>query len=164
MIDPVSIGVAFTAAQSAVNGVKKAISLGKDINSVINDIGKFFRYSQQVYEAAGKSSADNYKKSDAELSEIALQLAMSAKKLREDEKMLKDLLYWSGNAQVWVDMQKEHLRLIKEKREYEKRQRELRIKRNQEIAEAILTAMVALVATGIVSIILTITFRLITKQ
>jgi hypothetical protein len=153
MIDPVSVGVAFAAAQGAVEGIKSAINLGKDINEIMGDLGKFLRYSDEVYTAANKSNIQNYKKSDAELGELALQLAMSAKKLREDEKMLKDLLYWSGNAQVWEDMKKEHIRLIKEKREFERQQREIRAKRNEEIAELILGGAVAIV--GLLAIIFT---------
>lgn len=150
MIDPVSIGAAFAAAQGAVEGIKSAINLGKEIHEIVGDLGKFLRYSDEVYTAAAKSSISNYKKSDGELSEIALQLAMSAKKLRDDEKMLKDLLYWSGNAQVWEDMKKEHTRLIKEKREFERQQREIRAKRNEQIAEVILGGAVALVGLAII--------------
>jgi len=163
MIDPVSIGVAFTAAQSAVNGIKKAISLGKDVNSILDDLGKFFRYSNEVYEAATKSNLANYKKSDAELSELALQIAISAKKLRDDEKALKDLLYWSGNAQVWIDMQREHVRLIKEKREFERQQREIRAKRNEQIAEAILTGTIAILSLGIFAMFFGAIFKYLTR-
>ena len=150
-MDPISVGVAFAAAQGAVEGIKSAINLGKDIHEIVGDLGKFLRYSDEVYSAAAKSSVENYKKSDSELSELALQLAMSAKKLRDDEKMLKDLLYWSGNAQVWEDMKKEHTRLIKEKREFERQQREIRAKRNEEIAELILGGAVGIVGLAIVS-------------
>lgn len=149
-MDPVSIGVAFAAAQGAVEGIKSAINLGKDIHEIVGDLGKFLRYSDEVYSAAAKSSVENYKKSDSELSELALQLAMSAKKLRDDEKMLKDLLYWSGNAQVWEDMKKEHTRLIKEKKEFERQQREIRAKRNEEIAELILGGTVGLVGLAVI--------------
>ena len=34
MIDPITIGIAFTAAQQSVNYIKKAIALGKDVNSL----------------------------------------------------------------------------------------------------------------------------------
>ncbi len=33
-MDPITIGLAFTAAQSAVSYIKQAVALGKDINSL----------------------------------------------------------------------------------------------------------------------------------
>lgn len=164
MLDPMSISVAFAAAQGAVNGIKSAISMGKDINNIVGDLGKFFRYSNQVYEAASKSSIEHYKKSDSELSEIALQLAMSAKKLRDDEKMLKELLIYSGNADVWEHMQKEHIRLIKEKREYERKQREIQAKRNEEIAEAILSGLVIIISSVVLFLFCVALFNVLIKH
>ena len=34
MIDPITLGIAFTAAQQSVGYIKKAIALGKDVNSL----------------------------------------------------------------------------------------------------------------------------------
>ena len=41
-MDPITIGLAFTAAQSAVGYIKQAIALGKDINSLSGQFSKFF--------------------------------------------------------------------------------------------------------------------------
>lgn len=164
MIDPISIGAAFAAAQGAVDGIKAAIKMGKDVNGIVGDLGKFFRYSNEVYTAAAKSSVENYKKSDGELGEIALQLAMSAKKLRDDERMLKELLIYSGNGDVWEHMQREHLRLIKEKREFERKQREIKAKRNEQIAETILVGVSALVGSMILLLFALAMFNFITRS
>jgi len=163
MIDPISIGAAFAAAQGAVDGIKAAINMGKDINGIVGDLGKFFRYSNEVYTAAAKSSVENYKKSDGELGEVALQLAMSAKKLRDDERMLKELLIYSGNGDVWEHMQKEHLRLIKEKREFERKQREIIAKRNEQIAEAVMGGAIALLCTGVLAMFCVAGFNYLTR-
>lgn len=164
MIDPVSVGAAFAAAQGAVNGIKAAIKMGKDINGIVGDLGKFFRYSNEVYTAAAKSSVENYKKSDGELGEIALQLAMSAKKLRDDERMLKEMLIYSGNGDVWEHMQKEHLRLLKEKREFERQQREIKAKRNEQIAEVVLGGVVALICVAVLVMFSIAAFNFLTRN
>ena len=39
MLDPFT---AFAAAQAAVKGIQAAIKLGKDINGIASDLGKFF--------------------------------------------------------------------------------------------------------------------------
>jgi hypothetical protein len=38
MIDPITLGIAFTAAQQSVSYIKKAIALGKDVNSLYDSL------------------------------------------------------------------------------------------------------------------------------
>lgn len=119
-MDPITIGLAFTAAQSAVGHIKQAIALGKDINGIIGDMGNFFEAADAVHTASLKAKINNIGKSDAQLSRQALEFAMHSNKLREDERALKDMIYWQlGKPQIWEDMIKERTRLLKEKRDNE---------------------------------------------
>ena len=93
MLDPISIGLAFTAAQSAVKGIKSALQLGKDINEVGGELSKFFLSSATVYSAQSAARMKNSNKTDAELGAQALQTVMQAKKLRDQEKELKEQPY-----------------------------------------------------------------------
>ena len=44
-MDPITIGLAFSAAQSAVGYIKQAIALGKDVNGLVGQFSKFFEAS-----------------------------------------------------------------------------------------------------------------------
>ena len=51
MIDPITLGIAFTAAQQSVGYIKKAIALGKDVNSLYGQFAKFFENSDTIHSA-----------------------------------------------------------------------------------------------------------------
>ena len=116
MIDPVSIGLAFSAAQAAVKGIKSALQLGKDINEVGHDLSKFFHSSATVYSAQSAVRMADPNKTEAELGAQAMNTVMQAKKLRDQEKELKELLIYSGNADLWDQMLAERTRLIVEQK------------------------------------------------
>jgi len=119
-MDPITIGLAFTAAQSAIGHIKQAIALGKDVNSIIGQVGHFFEAADQVHLASIKAKHGAMSKTDAQLGRQALEFAMHSNQLREDERALKDMIYWQlGKPQIWEEMIAERTRLIKEKREGE---------------------------------------------
>jgi len=116
-MDPITIGLAFTAAQSAIGHIKQAIALGKDVNSIIGQVGHFFEAADQVHMASIKAKFGAMGKTDAQLGRQALEFAMRSNQLREDERALKDMIYWQlGKPQIWQEMIAERTRLIKEKR------------------------------------------------
>ena len=119
-MDPITIGLAFTAAQQAVGYIKQAIALGKDANSLIGQMGKFFEAADTVHIASIKAKHNSMGKSDAQLGRQALEFAMRSNQLREDEAALKNMIYWElGKPQIWEEMVKERARLLREKREGE---------------------------------------------
>jgi hypothetical protein len=113
-VDPITIGLAFTAAQAAVSQIKQAVALGKDIHGLVGQFSKFFQSADAVHVASIKAKVANIGKSDAELGRQALEFAMHSNKLREDERALKDMIYWQiGKPQIWDDMIAERTKLIK---------------------------------------------------
>jgi thiamine pyrophosphokinase len=142
MIDPISISVAFATAQGAVNGIKAAINMGKDINGIIGDFSKFFSASNDVLAAANKIKADNANKTDAQIGQQALQLAMAAKQLRVYAKELKELLIYSGNGDIWDEMLAEQTRLVKERKEFLRKQAIADKKKKEQIAELIMLTLI----------------------
>jgi hypothetical protein len=143
-MDPITIGLAFTAAQSAVSHIKQAIALGKDVNSLVGQFGKFFDSADTIHRAKSKNKikAMYQGKTDAELGQLAMQTAMHSDALREAERQLKDMIIWElGKPQVWEDMIKERTRLFKERAAAEKAEEERELARKKKIAEAIMTAM-----------------------
>ena len=129
-MDPITIGLAFAAAQSAVGHIKQAIALGKDINSLVGQFGKFFESSDAIHRERSKvkAKASRLGKTDAELGHEALQIAMHSDALRQAERELKDMILWTlGKPEMWEHMIKERTRLFKERAEaeYEEQKREL---------------------------------------
>jgi hypothetical protein len=149
MIDPVSIGLAFTAIQQVVGGIKSAIGTGKDINGIVTDIGKFLNLSADIYKANGQVKMQLLNKSSAELESIAFQTAMMANQVTEHRKKIKELLIWSGHGDIWENMVQEHTRLLKKRRELEAKHRAAERKRKQELAEVLFGGIIAVLLLAI---------------
>ena len=115
MIDPITLGIAFTAAQQSVGYIKKAIALGKDVNSLYGQFAKFFENSDTIHSA--NITAQNSKNilTDGQIRALSVQIAMQSKALRDAEKELKEMLIWSGNKDVWDEMMAERVRMYKER-------------------------------------------------
>jgi len=143
-MDPITIGLAFSAAQSAVSHIKQAIALGKDVNSLVGQFSKFFESSDSIHRARTqqKAKAQMLGKTDAELGKEALQIAMHSDALREQERELKDMIIWQmGKPQIWEQMIKERTRLFKQRAEAEQAEKERQLAHKKKMADMFLFAM-----------------------
>lgn len=143
-MDPLTIGLAFGAAQSAVSHIKQAIALGKDINGLVDQFSKFFESSDAIHRERTKVKVKGNQlgKTDAELGKKALQIAMHSDALREAERELKDMIIWNlGKPDVWDQMIKERTRLFKERAEAELAEENKKIARKKDMAERVMFAM-----------------------
>ena len=116
---------------------KKAVALGKDIHGLYKEFSGFYQAADTVHLASSKARIASIGKSDAQISAQALQIALASKALREHEKELKDILFYSGNAPVWEEMQAERARLIKERNALEREEAE-RKQKDKEVKVAII--------------------------
>jgi hypothetical protein len=135
MLDPVTIGIAFTAAQQSVNYIKKAISLGKDVNSLYGQFAKFFENSDTVHSASVKAQTSKNILTDGQIRSMSIQIAMQSKALRDAEKDLKEMLIYSGNKDVWDEMMAERVRLYKERAKIEADLANARIKAKSDLID-----------------------------
>lgn len=131
MIDPIT---AFATAQAAVAGIQKAIKLGKDINGLVGEFGKFFDARDVVQKAA--NDAGKAGKSDTGR---AMEIVMQANALREAEEALKHQLVYGGYPELWEMMLKERMKI---KQAREKAEREARIARRKLVAQRIFYAQI----------------------
>lgn len=161
MIDPFT---AFAMAQGAVKGIKAAIQLGKDVTSLYKEFSTFYSSADEVHIASSKMRMATIGKTDSQINNEALQIAMASKALRDNEKELKDILFWSGNATVWEEMMRERVRMMKERAAMEKIVADKRQKDKEAIAELIMTLMYLLGALLIIVPTLLGTFQLITQR
>jgi len=152
-VDPITIGLAFTAAQSAVGYIKQAIALGKDINSLSGQFSKFFESSDAIHRerAKVKAKASRLGKTDAELGHEALQIAMHSDALRQAERDLKDMILWQlGKPELWEHMIKERTRLFKERAEAEREEAERVLAHKKKMADMFIFGMYFLAVSAIV--------------
>ena len=115
MIDPITLGIAFTAAQQSVGYIKKAIALGKDVNSLYGQFAKFFENSDKIHAASVEAQTSKKILTDGQIRAMSVQIAMQSKALRDAEKELKEMLIWTGNKDVWDEMMAERVRMYKER-------------------------------------------------
>ena len=111
---------AFAMAQGAIKGIKAAIALGKDVQSIMGDIGKFYHAADAVQHGANKARVTGIRKSDENINNEAFDLAWKAKQLWEQEKELKSYLFITGNRDVWENMMAERVRMAKERADTER--------------------------------------------
>ena len=143
-MDPITIGLAFTAAQSAVGYIKQAVALGKDINSLSGQFSKFFESSDAIHRERTKIKAKGNRlgKTDAELGHEALQIAMHSDALRQAERDLKDMILWQlGKPELWEHMIKERTRLFRERAEAERGEEKRQLEHKKKMADMFMTAM-----------------------
>ena len=143
-MDPITIGLAFAAAQSAVGHIKQAIALGKDINSLAGQFSKFFESSDAIHRERSKVKAKGSRlgKTDAELGHEALQIAMHSDALRQQERELKDMILWTLNKpEMWEHMIKERTRLFKERAEAEYEEEKRKLAHKKKMADQFIFGM-----------------------
>jgi hypothetical protein len=151
VIDPIT---AFATAQAAVAGIKKAVQLGKDVQGLVGEFGKFFDARDAVQKAA--NDANKSGKSDTSR---AMEIVMQANQLREAEEQLKHMLVYGGYPELWEMMLKERMKI---KQARDKSEREARIARRKLVAQRILAAQI--IGGGIVVIILGVIVVFIVRQ
>jgi hypothetical protein len=141
MIDPIT---AFATAQAAVAGIQKAIKLGKDINGLVGEFGKFFDARDVVQKAANDAGKSG--KSDTGR---AMEIVMQANALREAEEALKHQLVYGGYPELWEMMLKERMKI---KQAREKAERIAAAERKKVSAQRLLMAQIIGGAICIVTI------------
>jgi len=152
-VDPITIGLAFTAAQSAVGYIKQAIALGKDINSLAGQFSKFFESSDAIHRERTKlkAKANLLGKTDAELGHQALQLAMHSDALRQQERELKDMILWQlGKPQIWEQMIAERTRLFKARADAQRAEEERELAHKKKMADQFMYGMYFIAGSAIV--------------
>ncbi len=152
-MDPITIGLAFTAAQSAVSYIKQAVALGKDVNSLAGQFSKFFESSDAIHRERSKikAKASRLGKTDAELGHEALQIAMHSDALRQAERELKDMIIWTlGKPEMWEHMIKERTRLFKERAEAQREEEERQLAHKKKMADMFIFALYFIAGSAIV--------------
>ena len=160
MIDPFT---AFAMAQGAVKGIKAAVQLGKDVSGLYKEFSQFYHAADQVHVASTRMRIAAVNKTDAQISSDALEIAMASKALRDNERELKDILFWSGNADVWNEMMAERTRMAKERRAAEQAVIDQQQRDRENMYNAIMNTLLVIGAASVIVPILAITWTIVTR-
>ena len=160
MIDPFT---AFAMAQGAVKGIKAAVQLGKDVSGLYKEFSQFYHAADQVHVASTRMRIAAVNKTDAQISSDALQIAMASKALRDNEKELKDILFWSGNADVWNEMMAERTRMAKERRAAEQAVIDQQQRDRENMYNALMNTLIVIGAVSVIVPALAITWTIVTR-
>jgi len=138
--------------------------LGKDIHGLYKEFSSFYEAADTVHIASTKARIASIGKTDSQISAQALQIAMASKALREHEKELKDILFYSGNAQVWEEMMAERTRLKKERDFLEKEDAKQKQKDREMKVSIIMNTLWIVGASIIIIPLISVTFHVITNR
>ncbi|NBS71317.1 hypothetical protein EBT31_20770 [bacterium] len=109
----IEVAVALATAQAAVAGIKQAIKIGKDAKDCLNDFMKLFD-AQDAVQRASTDERSKVKGSAEQRSAMseALESVIAAKQIREMTDDLRQHLIWSGQADLWEEIQRERNAII----------------------------------------------------
>ena len=120
MIDPASIGLAISAANTAFSAIKKGFAVGRDIEQMSGDIGRWM---------AAVSDVDNAQKSAANASPLiklfkgkeiqasAIEAFTAKKKLEQQRAELKQFLIFTYGMSAWNELLAMEGKIRKERQE-----------------------------------------------
>jgi hypothetical protein len=150
-------------AQGAVKGIKAAVQLGKDVSGLYKEFSQFYHAADQVHVASTRMRIAAVNKTDAQISSDALEIAMASKALRDNEKELKDILFWSGNADVWNEMMAERTRMAKERRAAEQAVLDQQQRDREAMYNTIMNTLLAIGAVSVIVPVIAITWTIVTR-
>ena len=119
MVDPITLSAAVTGATTAYNAIKKAIMIGKEIEDLSSELGKWMSAVSDVDNiqrtAQNPSALD--KLFNGTVAQVALESYSAKKKLSKQREELKNFLIAHYGLQAWDDLIKEEGRIRKARQE-----------------------------------------------
>ena len=115
MIDPVTLSAAVSGATAAYNGIKKAIMVGREIEDISGELGRWMKAVSDVdniHKNANNPSAID-KLFNGSIEQVAIESFGSKKKLQKQREELKNFLVGNYGMNAWDDLLKEEGRIRK---------------------------------------------------
>ena len=127
MIDPITLSAAVTGATTAYNAIKKAIMVGKEIEDMSSELGRWMSAVSDVdniqKNANSPSALD--KLFNGSIEQVAIESFSAKKKLAKQREELRNFLIAHYGLQAWDDLIKEEgrIRRSRQKAIYEREER-----------------------------------------
>jgi hypothetical protein len=115
MIDPITLSAAVTGATTAYNAIKKAIMLGKEIEDMSSELGRWMTAVSDVdnvHKSASNPTALD-KLFNGSIEQVAIESFSAKKKLEKQREELRNFLIAHYGTQAWDDLLREEGRLRK---------------------------------------------------
>ena len=113
MIDPLTLSAAVTGATTAYNAIKKAIMVGKEIEDMSSELGRWMSAVSDVdniqKNANSPSALD--KLFNGSIEQVAIESFSAKKKLAKQREELRNFLIAHYGLQAWDDLIKEEGRI-----------------------------------------------------
>ena len=143
MIDPITLSAAVSGATAAYNGIKKAIKIGREIEDLSGELGKWMKAVSDVdniHKNANNPSALD-KLFNGSIEQVAIESYSSRKKLEKQREELRNFLIGNYGLQAWDDLLKEEGRIRRQRQTliYE------RAERNRQIRDYSIMSIAALI-------------------
>lgn len=148
MIDPVT---ALATASAAFNMIKKGFEVGRDIESMASDIGRFMGAVSDIDKNAEMAKKPPiFKKLIAAKSveEEALEAFMAKKKAQDMRDELRKIISWSRGPSAWQELIRMEADIRKQRQQMVYAQKERRRKVAEGIAIVVLIALASAVIIG----------------
>ena len=119
MIDPITLSAAVTGATTAYNAIKKAITVGKEIEDMSSELGRWMSAVSDVdniqKNANNPSALD--KLFNGSVEQVAIESFSAKKKLAKQREELRNFLIGHYGMQAWDDLIKEEGRIRRSRQE-----------------------------------------------
>ena len=115
MIDPITLSAAVTGATTAYNAIKKAITVGKEIEDMSSELGRWMTAVSDVdnvhKNANSPSTLD--KLFNGSIEQVAIESFSAKKKLSKQREELRNFLVANYGMTAWDDLIREEGRIRK---------------------------------------------------
>lgn len=138
----IEVAVALATAQAAVEGIKKAISIGKEAHECLGEFMQLFDTQEQLNRASNEERKANSDKPQQSVMSEALETVIAARKVQQMTNELREFLIWSGQGDVWDQIQSEHNAIVQRRRATELAAQREAERRERQKRERALIAMV----------------------
>lgn len=138
----IEVAVALATAQAAVEGIKKAISIGKEAHECLGEFMQLFDTQDQLNRASNEERKANSDKPQQSVMSEALETVIAARKVQQMTNELREFLIWSGQGDVWDQIQSEHNAIVQRRRAAELAAQREAERREKQKRERALIAMV----------------------
>lgn len=138
MIDPFT---AMAAVSTAVSMIKKASATIDDVRSLGPLLGRYFDAKHTATKAvkeAKKQGGSNMAK--------AIEIELALKQQADFERDLKELFYYSGNAETWDAIEKRAKAMDQEERDEMRRAADAERRRKRELSQLIDNIIIGVIA------------------
>ncbi len=119
MIDPVTLSAAVTGATTAYNAIKKAISVGKEIEDMSSELGRWMTAVSDVdnvHRNANSPSALD-KLFNGSIEQVAIESFSAKKKLSKQREELRNFLVANYGMTAWDDLIREEGKIRRARQE-----------------------------------------------